>query len=125
MSSKKIKSKPVAAPKLEPVPEPVQQDEKAPSNQEIFAELCGYLQEACSSLEKMSTEKDVDEIADLKFDFYSLVLGVSDELKDILKAFRKKYKITERQVRERMAEEDGEEPGGAVADGADAAEASA
>ena len=46
------------------------------------------------------------------------MLGVSDEIKDILKAFRKKYKITEKQVRAAMEEEDsaGEEPATEPAD---------
>ena len=106
---------------LNATPEPVQQAQPVqpdPSNKEMFDELASYLHEAASALDSMKDEKDADELNNLKFDFYSLLLGVSDEIKDILKVFRKKYKITEKQVRAAMEEEDsaGEEPATEPAD---------
>jgi inorganic pyrophosphatase len=78
------------------------------ANQEIFKELCEALLSACESLDQLKVEKNVDALDDLKYEVYSNLLEVQDAIKDMLKAFRKKYKITERQVRDRMKAEDGE-----------------
>jgi len=82
-----------------------------PTNQEVFDSLCEGLKEACQCIEKLKGEKNVDEIEELKYTFYSNLLEVQDAVKDMLKAFRKKYKMTEKEVRARMDEEDGDDEG--------------
>ena len=73
---------------------------------EAFDELIACLNDACLSADKLTTEKNVDTLNDLRFDFYSNMLEVSDAVKDMLKGFRKKHKMTEKEVRSRMSEEE-------------------
>lgn len=80
-----------------------------PTFREAFNELIASLNDGCSAAEKLTTEKNVDTLNDLRYDFYSSLLEVSDAIKEMLKGFRKKHKMTEKDVRARMAEEEAED----------------
>ena len=78
----------------------------APTPQQVFDELADQLKEAAAAVDKLKVEKNVDVLEDLKYQFYSNLLEVQDTIKDMLKSFRKRHKMTEKEVRERMAEEE-------------------
>ena len=76
---------------------------------ELFVDLSNGILNAYEAYEKMQLEKDLNEVKELQFECYSLLITTSDEIGEFLKAFRRQFGVKDKEVRKRLAEEEAEE----------------